>query len=81
MKIIRRWPIRPLRKLEADVPLPYRIKAPEDAPTIVSVSLSINDTVLIDAEGLVRNIHGTALFRLADPPCRTTRARRKRSSP
>ncbi len=63
MSIVRRWQPQPVRSLEADVPLPYRVAAA--GIRTVSVTLSIGDAVTIDASGLVRNAHGTALFRLA----------------
>ncbi len=63
MSIVRRWNPRPVRSLEADVPLPYRVAAA--GIRTVSVTLNIGDTVTIDASGLVRNASGTALFRFA----------------
>lgn len=58
----RRPRIAPERCLEADVPLPYRIGAVNDAQT--NVSLGIGRTVTVDSEGVVRNASGTPIFRL-----------------
>lgn len=63
MSIVRRWRLQPLRRLEADVPLAYRI-GNVLSTTAVAVTLNIGDTVTIDSSGLVRNAHGTVLFRL-----------------
>jgi hypothetical protein len=58
-----RWNVQPLQKLEADVPLAYEVEF-ENANQ-VAVTLSEGQSLLIDAEGNVRNEHGSHLFRLA----------------
>lgn len=42
----------------------YRLEAPDDAPSIVSFSLTIGHDVTLDEDGTLRNQHGTALCRL-----------------
>ncbi len=58
-----RW-VEPLRRIEADVPVPYRIE--KIAPPQVRVELTVGQVVLINpADGVVSNGSGTPLFRLA----------------
>lgn len=60
---IRSWRhIPPLRKLEADVPLPYVVEAIMSSTD--RVELNMGAVVTIDSSGLLRNEYGTPLFRL-----------------
>lgn len=53
--------VEPLRRLEADVALPYRVIGAEHT---TAIQLNAGSIVLIDSDGLVRNEYGTILFRL-----------------
>lgn len=55
------WEVQPLRSIEGDVPLPFRVEAADNA---VKVELNIGGTVLIRADGTIFNEFGTALCKL-----------------